>query len=235
VLVVLPVYNEEMVLRKNARLVLSAVRRLPESYAPKLQIVCNGCTDQTEAIARELCVQNPEIDVLCLPKKGRGHALRTAWLLSEHEIMCYLDIDLSASPGQLRQLLDGVHSGHDLCVGSRNVSGARAQRAISRRLLSLLYHKLVRFMFRSEVNDFQCGLKAISSRVRPLVAQTTDSQWFFDAELLLFAERNGLAIREIPVAWRENPRSKVRVVRDVLSISLAIARFAVSHRQRPIT
>jgi putative flippase GtrA len=40
-----------------------------------------------------------------------------------------------------------------------------------------------------------------------------DPAWFFDTELLLVAERNGLRIHEVPVDWVDDPDSRVDVVR----------------------
>ena len=40
----------------------------------------------------------------------------------------------------------------------------------------------------------------------PLVS---DEGWFFDTELLLLAERNGLRIHEVPVDWVEDLDSRV--------------------------
>jgi hypothetical protein len=40
----------------------------------------------------------------------------------------------------------------------------------------------------------------------PLVS---DDGWFFDTELLLLAERNGMRIHEVPVDWIEDLDSRV--------------------------
>ena len=39
-----------------------------------------------------------------------------------------------------------------------------------------------------------------------------DQGWFFDTELLVLAERNGLRIHEVPVDWVDDPDSRVDVV-----------------------
>ena len=39
-----------------------------------------------------------------------------------------------------------------------------------------------------------------------------DNGWFFDTELLLLAERNGLRVHEVPVDWVEDPDSRVDIV-----------------------
>src|SRR5690606_20113466 len=39
-----------------------------------------------------------------------------------------------------------------------------------------------------------------------------DSEWFFDTELLVLAERTGLRIHEVPVDWIDDPDSRVDIV-----------------------
>ena len=41
-----------------------------------------------------------------------------------------------------------------------------------------------------------------------------DDAWFFDTELLLLAERNGLRIHEVPVDWVDDPDSRVDLRRS---------------------
>jgi len=46
-----------------------------------------------------------------------------------------------------------------------------------------------------------------------------DTNWFFDTELLVLAERAGLRTHEVPVDWVDDPNSEVDIVpiaRDVL-------------------
>jgi putative flippase GtrA len=64
----------------------------------------------------------------------------------------------------------------------------------------------------TRVRDAQCGFKAVRSDVaRRLVPAVVDDDWFFDTELLLLAERNGLRIHEVPVDWVDDPDSRVHI------------------------
>jgi hypothetical protein len=40
-----------------------------------------------------------------------------------------------------------------------------------------------------------------------------DQAWFFDTELLLIAEKNGYRLKEIPVAWVDDPDSRVKILK----------------------
>ena len=77
-------------------------------------------------------------------------------------------------------------------------------------MLSRGYNLLVHAAFRAGFSDAQCGFKAIRADVaRRLVPLVGDDGWFFDTELLLLAERNGMRIHEVPVDWIEDLDSRV--------------------------
>jgi putative flippase GtrA len=56
----------------------------------------------------------------------------------------------------------------------------------------------------------------------------TDEGWFFDTELLVMAEANGMRIHEVPVDWTDDPDSRVDIVSTALGDLRGLAR--VSYR-----
>ena len=65
--------------------------------------------------------------------------------------------------------------------------------------------------------DAQYGFKAARTVIaRALLPSVQDEKWFFDTELLLLAECNGLRIHEVPVDWVDDPDSRVDVLRTAL-------------------
>ena len=66
--------------------------------------------------------------------------------------------------------------------------------------------------------DAQCGFKALRTDIaHRLLPAVQDEEWFFDTELLLLAEQNGLRIHEVPVDWVDDPDSQVDVVPTALA------------------
>tara|TARA_B100000029_G_scaffold33955_1_gene32089 strand:- start:5840 stop:6142 length:303 start_codon:yes stop_codon:yes gene_type:complete len=60
--------------------------------------------------------------------------------------------------------------------------------------------------------DAQCGFKVLTRRVvDSIVPVVKDTGWFFDTELLILAEKNGVEILEIPVLWIDDPDSRVKI------------------------
>jgi putative flippase GtrA len=125
-----------------------------------------------------------------------------------------MDVDLSTDLDALLPLVAPLLSGHsDIAIGTRLAPAARVVRGPKREMISRGYNLLLRATVRNGFSDAQCGFKALRSDVaRELLPLVEDEGWFFDTELLLLAEHNGLRIHEVPVDWVDDPDSRVDVV-----------------------
>jgi glycosyltransferase involved in cell wall biosynthesis len=219
-LIVLPCYNEAPVLEPHVERIVRHCEEALAAYDWTLLIADNASSDGTGAIGRELAGRHSRVEYAHLPEKGRGNILRHAWLEREADIYAYMDADLATDLAHLAPLLDAVRGGADAAVGCRLVPGARVTgRALSREVSSRGYNLCLKLAFGVRFRDAQCGFKAVSRRVRDgIVPRTRDNRWFFDSEVLILSERDGLAIREIPVAWQDHQgrESKVKLCRDIL-------------------
>jgi hypothetical protein len=185
----------------------------------ELVIANNGSTDRTLEIARRLAREYNRVLVLDVPQKGRGGALKRAWLDSRAEVLSYLDVDLSTDLAAFPTLVGAVASGQcDLAFGSRLLAQSEVQRGWRRELLSRGYNRLVRLLLHTGITDLQCGFKAIRrAAAQTLLPQVADGGWFFDTELLVLAERLGYRLGEIPVHWIEDRDSRVKVISTALA------------------
>ena len=225
--VVVPVYNEAAGLEAG----ITTLRRyLDESFPFRtlVTIADNGSTDGTALIARRLASTLEGVTAMILTRKGRGHALRSAWSASQADVVAYMDADLSTSLSALLPLVGSVLSGHsDIAVGTRLARASRVVRGPKRELLSRAYSHIVRLSLRSRVSDFQCGFKAIRRECAlGLLPLVEDDEWFFDTELLVTAERLGLRISETPVEWTDDPDSSVDIVATAADDLRGISRIA---------
>jgi glycosyltransferase involved in cell wall biosynthesis len=181
----------------------------------RIVVADNASVDQTLEIARELRARWPdEVGVIHLDQKGRGRALRRAWTDSDADAVCYMDVDLSTDLRFLPPLLEALTAGYDVAFGSRLAPGAQVKRGLKRELISRGYNLLIRIFFWHHFWDAQCGFKGVTRRVvRDVLPLVQDQAWFFDTELLLIAEKNGYRLKEIPVAWVDDPDSRVRILK----------------------
>ena len=235
--VVVPVFDEERALEPGIRRLHTYLHGgFPFSW--RITIVDNASTDGTWAQARHLADELDGVVAVHLDRKGRGLALRSAWTASDADVVAYMDVDLSTDLDALLPLVAPLVSGHsDVAIGSRLAPGSHVARHPKREFISRCYNLLLRTVLATRVRDAQCGFKAVRASVaRRLVPAIEDDCWFFDTELLLLAERNGLRIHEVPVDWVDDTDSRVHVVStaigDLKGAARMIARFASGTRSR---
>jgi glycosyltransferase involved in cell wall biosynthesis len=229
--VVVPVCDEERALARSIRrLHCYLTERFPFTWL--VTIADNASTDGTWAIAERLALELPGVRAMHVDQKGRGRALRAAWSASEATVLAYMDVDLSTDLDALLPLVAPLVSGHsDVAIGSRLARGAQVVRGAKREAISRGYNLLLKATLRAGFSDAQCGFKAVRADVASsLLPMVEDEGWFFDTELLVLAEHNGLRIHEVPVDWIDDPDSRVDIVdtarRDLRGILRLLARFA---------
>ena len=222
-----PVFNEERSLPGCVR-VLHRFLTNEFPYLWTITVADNASTDGTLAVARALADELPGVRVHHIDGKGRGRALREAWAASDADIVAYMDVDLSTGLDALLPLVAPLVNGHsDLAIGSRLAPGARTVRGPKREMLSRGYNWLIRVSHGAGFSDAQCGFKAARTDVvRPLLPQVQDNGWFFDTELLLLAEHNGLRVHEVPVDWVEDVDTRVAVASTVWDDVQGLVRVA---------
>ncbi len=212
--VVIPCYNEVSVLRPSVERTLALFDDHPR-YDWRLVIADNGSNDGTSERARELEAEHERVRALVLTVKGRGIALREAWLGSDADVVSYMDVDLSTELTQLPDLVGMVaEGGYDVVSGSRLARGSQTTRSLKREVISRCYVLIIRAFFpRLRISDAQCGFKAVGRRaVEAVVPGIEDRAWFFDTELLVRAQQAGFRVGELPVRWVEDADTKVHIV-----------------------
>jgi glycosyltransferase involved in cell wall biosynthesis len=223
--IVVPVYNEETDLERS-------VRRLDEfldgdfPWKSRIVIVDNASTDRTWEIARRLSTELVRVDCLHLDEKGRGRALRAGWSRSDAAVVAYMDVDLSTDLRALLPLVAPLLSGHsDIAIGSRLLPGSRVERGVKRELISRAYNLLLHATLRTRFRDAQCGFKAVRAETaRRLLPEVEDQGFFFDTELLVLAQQEGLRIHEVAVDWSDDTDSRVDIVATAMADLRGIAR-----------
>jgi putative flippase GtrA len=153
-------------------------------------------------------------------------------MASDAEVLCYMDVDLSTDLRALLPLVAPLLSGHsDIAIGSRLTRGAKVVRGPKRELVSRSYNALLRLTLDARFSDAQCGFKAVRADVaRRLVPEVRDEAWFFDTELLVLAQREGLRIHEVPVDWVDDPDSRVDILATAIADLRGIARLLAGSR-----
>lgn len=214
----LPVYNEEKILKENVLKLLAYCEQQNFNFTWVIVIINNGSTDRSKEVAEKL--KSEKIRVVNLDKAGKGGAIKHRILLSEADIIAYMDIDLAVSLDNIPDLINSIMAeDYQLVIGSRLLPDSKTERSFARSLSSIIYNMLSRIILKHNFSDLQCGFKAMKTPVfKKITSLIKDDKWFFDTELIVYAVKYGYKIKEIPVNWEENRydkrASKVRVVRN---------------------
>jgi len=212
---VIPVYNEEHVLAGSVATLLTYLEDHPE-HEWRVVVANNASTDATLEVARRLEAETGgKVVALDIGTKGRGIALRVAWLTSPADVVAYMDVDLSTDIAHIPELIDPLANNEaDIAYGTRLHRRSQTKRSFKREFISRSYVFILRTLAGLKVSDAQCGFKGMRrDAARAVVPLVKDTQWFFDSELLLIAQKNGYRLREIPVRWDEDPDTRVHIVK----------------------
>lgn len=235
---VVPVYNEEAELGSSIMILMDELRQLSlhaRSFTWEIVIADNASSDKTWDLARILASKFPfTVRALRIPEKGRGRALKCAWLQSRGRVRAYMDVDLSTDIRQIPELVGPILDGRaDVSFGSRLMPSSQVERCVKREFISRSYNRMLQTYLGVRFRDAQCGFKAVSAEAAELLLPLIkDDGWFFDTELLYLAERLGIATNEFPVRWREDPGTTVHIVDTVRKDLAGMRRLKNAHVPR---
>ena len=207
--VVIPLFQEERRLATG----LAGLARLAGLLAepPELILVDDGSSDDTLALARRHAP--PDAMVIEVPHRGKGAALAAGVAAARGDRILLTDVDWSVPPEEIPRLLA---LDADMVLATREGVGARRiGEPIWRHLVGRGFNALVRAAVLPGIQDTQCGCKLLrAGPARDLFAAQRVTGWAWDVEILALAQARGLEVREVAVAWRFEPDSRLRLLRD---------------------
>jgi glycosyltransferase involved in cell wall biosynthesis len=227
---ILPVYNERDALSRNLDRIVRELSKIGEAY--EIIIAEDGSADGSYPLAMEISRKHPMVRLSHSDDRlGKGLAIKRALSLAGGDKIAYMDIDLSPDICSLGDMIRQLDS-YDIVIGSRMMRRKFAKRKLRRYAFSLAYNLIIRSLFRTGIRDHQCGFKGFRRDVLlDLAPRTVNDRWFFDTELLINANDREYMIRELPIEWEENARTKIIVSWVIFHMMLDILRFLSSGRE----
>jgi dolichyl-phosphate beta-glucosyltransferase len=232
---IIPAYNEADRIGQTLESVLAYLRQQP--YTWEVLVVDDGSSDATATIVARYA---PEVQLLRLPRnRGKGAAVREGMLRARGRYRIFTDADLSTPIEELEPMLHHLTHGADVCIGSREVDPSRLQRPqpAYRRWMGRIFRRIVQWLVFPDmpelraIEDTQCGFKGFRAEVaEALFSRARIDGFSFDVELLYLAARAGYRIVQIPVRWRNDPRSHIHLLRDSLRMLREVACIRHMHR-----
>lgn len=221
--IIIPAYNEER--RVPLALEQIAAFLATQSFPAEVLVVDNGSRDRTYEAARAFTDRLPALRVLHEDRRGKGLAVRRGMLEARGQFRFLCDADLSMPIEQVLWFLPPARTGLDVGIGSREAPQSEVTDRPLRRQMGHAFNLLVRCLGLTRHRDTQCGFKCFTAAAaQDIFPRQRLDGLAFDAEVLFIAERRGHRIEDVPITWRIDFDTRVRLVIDAVKMGIDLFR-----------
>jgi undecaprenyl-phosphate 4-deoxy-4-formamido-L-arabinose transferase len=205
--VVIPVFNEELLLPKLFERTYATLDELQRPY--ELIFVDDGSTDRSVALLREQFGKRPDVTwvVLLAQNAGQHMAIMAGFARSRGEYVVTLDADLQNPPEEIARILEQMDRGVDYVGTIRQ----RRQDAWWRKSASRLLNRIRERTTRIRISDQGCMLRGYHRTIVEAINRCNEVSTFVPALGYAFA-RNPVEI-EVAHAERTAGESKYSLYR----------------------
>jgi dolichyl-phosphate beta-glucosyltransferase len=214
--IIIPAYNESARIGRTLEQVSACVHE--RNWQAEVIVVNDGSRDDTAEIVRRIGARDPIVRLLENPvNRGKGYSVRNGMLHASGEIVMFTDADLSSPIEETERLLAAIRAGADIAIGSRWLDKGRQTKHQPwyRQMFGRCFNAVTRLVMGLPFADTQCGFKAFRREVAYTVFQLQRiERWGFDPELLFIALKRGYSVREVPVTWGHDERSRLSYLKD---------------------
>ena len=214
--IVIPAYNESARIGRTLTHVLDCVHK--SGWQAEVLVVNDGSLDDTAQVIRGFIAKDPIVKLIENPgNRGKGFSVRNGILHAVGDIVMFTDADLSSPMEEAELLFTAIREGCDIAIGSRWLERKRQtiQQPLYRQFFGRCFNAVTRIIMGLPFADTQCGFKAFRRPVAQTVFQLQRiERWGFDPEILFIAIKRGFSIREVPVTWGHDERSRISYLKD---------------------
>ncbi|MCK9393874.1 MAG: dolichyl-phosphate beta-glucosyltransferase [Candidatus Paceibacterota bacterium] len=211
--IIIPAFNEEKRLLSTLYEIFNYLKL--EQIKAEVIIVNDGSTDNTSLIIENVFEEFDNLKLINLEKNyGKGFAVKTGVLSASGEIVIFLDADNSTSLSHIKEVVTLIGDGYEVVIGSRDTKGSNVveKQPLVRLGIGKIFSLFTKNIGLSTYNDTQCGFKGFKSEsAKDIFSRTTIRGFAFDIEVLCIAQKYEFRIKELPVKWKNNIESKVRI------------------------
>jgi glycosyltransferase involved in cell wall biosynthesis len=168
-------------------------------------IIVDSSTDGTAELALAAGAR-----VLCVPRRGLGHAYKDAISHVRGRYILMGDADCTYDFRDLAPFVERFHEGYEFVMGSRWRGSIErgAMPALHRYLGTPVTTWVLNRLYSSRFSDIHCGMRGITRRA--LVAMELDSDsWDYASEMVLKSVQMDLPTTEVPVRFLKDRDGRV--------------------------
>jgi len=214
--VVIPVYNEESIVRETCLDLMAALDQRGWEY--ELVLTENGSKDRTVELLGGLAAEYPRLRFIHSDQPNYGLALRRGILEARGTYVVADEIDLCDVRFYDRALAVLDAGGADMVVGSKRAPGSQDHRPAYRRLATAVHNTLLRIALGFQGTDTH-GVKAfVRERLAPTAERCVVDKDVFASELVLRAGLEGKRVVEIPITLEEKRPPSIALFRRVPNV-----------------
>lgn len=242
---IIPVYNEENRLYKTQEALMKL--KLPrELKLEEIIFVDDGSTDKTVKAIRYFVHIMKKYNIQKGTKyrvikykenQGKGYAIRRGMLAARSDYALFFDADMSTPLKELNHFLPLIKDDVDVIIGTRKhrLSNVVRSQSMLRAKLGQGFTLLTGTVLSMNLTDYTCGFKAFGRNARlNIFADCQINRWAFDAEILYLAHKYGFSVAEVPVVWKNDEFTKVKLHKDVYLTLVDLSRIISLHRVAPV-
>jgi dolichyl-phosphate beta-glucosyltransferase len=228
---IIPAYNEEQRIGKSLEQIFRFCNAQESPF--EVIVVDDGSTDGTVPFVRERFGDRSQLRILQQPfRRGKGAAVQQGMLQARGDFVFFSDADLSVPIETLPALLVELQNSCDIAIGSRRAPGAKIEvhQPFFREAMARIFTLLSNFLLGAHYFDVTCGFKGFRREpAREIFTRQRLHGWSFDSEILFISSLKGYRVAEIPVNWRNDQGTKVRLWKDALASFLGLVKIRANY------
>lgn len=220
---VLPCYNEASLFAESVMRIREVLDASRLSY--EIIFVDDASWDETADLIRAYQHRYPFVHAVYHRKNcGRGKTVVDGIHEARGTVVGYIDIDCEVSPTYIPSIVSLILKGKaDVVIGRRFYR--TSPRAVIREVLSRGYQWLSDRFIGTGGLDTETGYKFFKrTKIIPILRKTKHKGWFWDTEIMVYAQRAGLKVLEVPVLFlrRFDKHSSVNILRDTIDYMIQL-------------
>ena len=175
--IVIPVFNEELVLSAFMQRIQSVIESCSDNIEFELIFVDDGSSDDSRNLIRNRCAQDPRIVLICLSRNfGHQAAISAGMDYASGDAIITIDCDLQDPPELIPKLISTWLSGSDVVLAKRK---SRAGETKTKIWFAHFFYRILSLISPTELSRDIADFRLLSREVVDVIKSLNESNPYF--------------------------------------------------------